>query len=113
MDKEKYLECFNKFIFGMIKKDKGLLDESLYDDAKIIHMTGLVESKNEYINDILNGTLNYYDYDIISFNEKEVIIKLLAKVYGNNKSWWRLIINTEYVLENNILKIKTSKVRLG
>ena len=113
MDQSQYLDCLNKFIDGMIKKDKNLLDDTMSKDAILYHMTGHKETKEEYIKDILDGTLNYYDYKIISFSDNVATIKLLAKVYGSEKSWWTLKMYIEYTKEDNKTKIKTSKVRLG
>ena len=101
------LDVFKKLCEGMIKKDKNLLDEALHDDSILIHMTGHMESKNEYISDILNGTLNYYDYEIISFNDKQAAIRLLAKVYGGSKSWWTLKMTLKYK-DNKIIESKVS-----
>lgn len=58
-------------------------------------MTGLIETRKEYNDDIQNGVLNYYDYEIKSFElvkERQIhaIVRLLAKVYGLSKSWWPL-----------------------
>ncbi len=113
MDKNKYLDTFVLFITGMIEKNKDKLNDSMSSNAYLYHMTGLKESKEEYIRDILNGTLNYYDYEIIKFDIEKVIIRLLAKVYNSNKSWWTLTIYTKYIEENNKIKLLESKVKLG
>ena len=113
MDKNKYLDTFMLFITGMIEKNKNKLNDSMSNNACLYHMTGLKESKEEYIKDILNGTLNYYDYEIIKFDIEKVIIRLLAKVYNSNKTWWTLIIYTKYIEENNRIKLLESKVKLG
>ena len=91
-----YYDAFIKMCEGMIKKDRNLLEESMSDKAILIHMTGKRETREEYILDILDGTLNYYDYEIIEFNDNSAIIKLLARVYGGSKSWWRLRMNIKY-----------------
>ena len=98
---------------GMIEKDENKLRLSMSKDSHLIHMTGKVETREEYIKDILNGTLNYYDYEILSFDENFCVIRLLAKVYSGSKSWWTLKMNTEYALEDDVVKIKTCKVRMG
>ena len=48
--------------------------------------------------------------EIISFNENEAIIKLLAKVYGGTKNWWTLHMKTIYTEEDGKIKIKECKV---
>ena len=105
-----YLEIIKLLLQGMIDKNASVLSSVLASNSKLIHMTGLVESKEEYIKDILNGTLNYYDYEIESVDENKAVIKLLAKVYGGSKSWWRLAMYTKYIKEDGNLKILESKV---
>lgn len=98
---------------GMIQKNRAKLEESLAKNAHMIHMTGLDESREEFIADILNGTLNYYDYEILYFDENEAKVRLLAKVYGGSKSWWTLSMQTKYEEEDQRIKISESRVRLG
>lgn len=113
MKKEDYLKTFELMTLGMIEKNRDKLEKSLSKDSKLIHMTGKSESREEYIVDILNGTLNYYDYKIISFNISEAVVQLKAKVYGSSISWWTLKMNIEYIIENDLIKIKKCKVGLG
>ena len=113
MDQEQHLSCFRKLLQGMIEKDRALLEEALSKDAFLYHMTGLRETREEYIHDILVGTLNYYDYQILSFEKEQARVRLLAKVYGGSKSWWTLRMSLSYVYEDEILKIKESRVHLG
>lgn len=62
-------------------------------------MTGLRQSKEDYINSVVSGELKYYesiheDIDINIDNDKAKIIektKTLASPFGISKSWWRLI----------------------
>ena len=113
MDQEQYLDTFIKLIKGMIDKDKNLLDEALSKDCYLYHMTGLKQTKQQYITDILDGTLNYYQYQIINFDKEIATVRLLAKVYNISKSWWTLEMNLKYVLEDNLTKIKECRVRMG
>ena len=45
---------------GMVRKDRAMLDRVLDDRFVLIHMTGLRQTKSEYIEAVLDGTLNYY-----------------------------------------------------
>ena len=110
MNKEDCLKAFELMTIGMIEKDAFKLKKSMSRNAHLIHMTGKIQTREEYINDILDNTLNYYDYKIISFNENEAIIKLLAKVYGGTKNWWTLHMKTIYIEEYGKIKIKECKV---
>ena len=112
MQEKDCLNAYKLMTIGMIEKDKEKLIQSMSKDSALIHMTGMSETRDEYIKDILDGTLNYYDYEIISFDVHEVTIRLQAKVYGGTKSWWTLKMATEYVIEDGLVKIKTCKVRM-
>ena len=113
MNREDCLKAYELMTIGMIEKDPDKLRESMSKDACLIHMTGKAETREEYIKDILDETLNYYDYEIISFSETDATIKLLAKVYGGAKSWWTLHMLTEYIIEDNKVKVKECKVRMA
>ena len=110
MNKEDCLKVFELMTIGMIEKDSSKLKESMSINAHLIHMTGKIQTREEYINDILDNTLNYYDYEILSFTENEAIIKLLAKVYGGTKNWWTLHMKTIYTEEDGKIKIKECRV---
>ena len=97
----------------MIEKDSDKLRASISEDGHLIHMTGLDENREQYIKDILDGTLNYYDYQIIDFDINKATIRLFAKVYGGSKSWWTLVMHTKYAKENGLIKIKECIVRMG
>lgn len=99
-------DTFILMIEGMIEKSKDKLINAMSNDSKLYHMTGRCESRSEYIDDILDGTLNYYDYELIGFNEDVAVVKLLAKVYGGSKSWWTLKMNIKYDEHNKILECK-------
>ena len=117
MTKEECYKAFELMTIGMIEKSKEKLIQSMSIDSHLHHMTGLVETREEYIKDILNGTLNYYDFEILSFdfynNEAIVTIRLLAKVYSGSKSWWKLKMNTKFVEEGGIVKVQDCKVHIG
>lgn len=61
-------------------------------------MTEMNQSKNDYINSVKNGELNYYEsvhesIDINISGDKATVIgktKTLASPFGISKSWWRL-----------------------
>ena len=45
---------------AMVEKDLATLNRVHADEFVLVHMTGMRQSKEEYINAILDGTLNYY-----------------------------------------------------
>ena len=81
-----------------INKDIEKLNELLSDKYILIHMTGMNQTKDDYINSVKNGSLKYYDtvHDsiIVSIDGNKASIvgksKVLASPFGMSKSWWRL-----------------------
>ena len=92
--KNLYIELSN----SSINKDIDKLKDILANDYVLIHMTGIKQNKDEYINSVLKGELKYYEVihdsiDItINGNKANVIGKsrTLASPFGSTKSWWRL-----------------------
>lgn len=97
----------------MLDKDRAALEKSMCKDAYLYHLTGRRQSREEYIRDIQNGTLNYYDYRIEEADAEKVKVRLMAKVYGGGKSWWTLLMSVKYGVEDGLPKIKECKVRIG
>jgi len=95
-DQEDVLERFIEFQYAMIEKDLEKLNELLEDNYTLTHMSGKTQTKDEYIGEIMDGTLNYYKSiihnPIITIKEKDkAILKadvtLDAKVYGMKGTW--------------------------
>ena len=59
-DQEEVLERFIEFQYAMIEKDLEKLNELLKDNYTLRHMSGKTQTKTEYIDEIMDGTLNYY-----------------------------------------------------
>ena len=80
---------------AMIEKDRAALE--LYFDKGLIftHMSGKKQTREEFIVEIMDGTLNYFKVDTkdysISVNgdmaHMKVTHTLTAKVYGISGSW--------------------------
>lgn len=81
-----------------INKDSNRLNDILSDDYILIHMTGIKQTKEDYINSVIIGELKYYEsvhesIDVSINNNTATIIgktKTLASPFGMNTSWWRL-----------------------
>ena len=81
-----------------INKNIDKLNQILSDDYILIHMTGMKQTNEDYINSVINGQLKYYDskhenIEVIINNNKAYIIgktKTLASPFGASKSWWNL-----------------------
>lgn len=112
MDQEQSLDALHLLLQGMVEKDRAKLEQSMTRDARLYHISGLAESREDYIRDILDGTLNYYDYRIKEMQGDVVRASLLAKVYGGVARWWNLAMEVQYAEEDDFIKIKESKVKL-
>jgi len=97
-DEEIIKDLYIALSTASIEKDLKKLDDILADDYALIHMTGLNQTKQDYINSVKNSELEYYDAiheDIkISINGDEAHVigktKTLASPFGMTKSWWKL-----------------------
>ena len=89
------LNSFKEFQQAMIDKDESVLNMIMDEDYTLTHMSGKIQTKQEYIMDIMNGVLNYYHSTI---KEPKIIVndiyarltadvELDAKVYGIKGSW--------------------------
>ena len=89
------LNNFKAFIQAIISKDKIEMENFLDNSFVLIHMGGNQEPKNHFINDVMEGVLNYYHSKIIepkiiinnNSAEMNVDINLDAKVYGMKGNW--------------------------
>ncbi|RAP49040.1 MAG: hypothetical protein BZ138_08385 [Methanosphaera sp. rholeuAM270] len=102
---EEVLERFKEFQQALIEKDEKTLNEIMEDDYILTHMSGKTQTKNEFIEEIINGTLNYYNSTIIepeiSFINENLariiaLVKLDAKVYGIKGTW---TLNTDIAMK--------------
>lgn len=89
------IDRFIEFQQALIDKDKIKLNDIL-TEYELIHMSGKKQSKEEFIGEIMDGTLNYFKSEIIEptilwdDNERATLIAdvtLTAKVYGFNGKW--------------------------
>lgn len=97
-DEEIIKNIYIELTQASINKDIEKLSEILSDKYILVHMTGMNQTKEDYINSVMNGSLKYYDavHDSITVNidgNKASIVgksKVLASPFGISKSWWRL-----------------------
>ena len=90
------IDRFIEFQQALIDKDKIKLNDILTEKYELIHMSGKKQSKEEFIGEIMDGTLNYFKSEIIEptilwdDSERATLIAdvtLTAKVYGINGKW--------------------------
>ena len=71
-DKEQIEALYREMYEAMVAKDTVTLNHVHADDFVLIHMTGMRQSKAEYIRAIADGTLNYYS---VEHEEMDIAIK--------------------------------------
>lgn len=97
-DEEIICDLYCDYWRYMIEKDAEGLRSIMSDDYYLMHMTGVRQSRDEFLKGLLGGTFNYYsaDHDGIEIqingNTASMIGKscVSAAVYGGGKHTWRL-----------------------
>ena len=85
-----------------------LLRESLDESFVLFHMTGMRQTRSQYMDDIANGTLNYYsektEHMEITVNGEQAWLtgqsRVNAAVFGGGKHVWRLQLSMKAVKKN-------------
>ena len=101
---------------AMVAKDRKTLEFLHDDDFVLTHMTGTRQNKQEYIDAIMGGTLNYYsatheDMTITVMGNKAIMEGhsiVNAAVYGGGKHTWHLSLRMEFIQRNGQWKISSS-----
>ncbi|WP_407374434.1 nuclear transport factor 2 family protein [Methanobrevibacter sp.] len=100
------IERFIEFQQALVDKDFDKLNDIILEDFVLVHMSGKTQSKKEFIDEVIDGTLNYYKSEIDEptilwddENRASLIadVTLTAKVYGINGKW---TLNTVINFEN-------------
>ena len=98
-------ELYHEMYSAMISKDGAKLAELLDDGFVLVHMTGMRQTKTEYITAILDGTLNYYtettENVAVSIDGSRASLrgqsKVDAAVFGGGRHTWRLQLDISLV----------------
>ena len=97
-NREAIEELYREYWRCMIAKDVNGLRSMMADDYYLLHMTGLKQSAEVFLKELLDGTFNYYSADhdsievTVSGDQASMIgrSRVLAAVYGGGKHSWRL-----------------------
>ena len=116
-DEEIIKDLYRDYWRYMIGKNAEGLRRIMSDDYYLLHMTGVRQSKEEFIKGLLGGTFNYYsaehdgiDVEIGGENAKMTgKSRVLATVYGGGKHLWRLRGDFTLRKENGSWKLTSSK----
>ena len=79
----------------MLAKDRAALERYFDENLIFTHLSGKKQTREEFIGEIMDGTLNYYKIDTENFSiradEKTAKMRathtLTAKVYGISGKW--------------------------
>ena len=95
-DREEIKQRYEKMCSAMIKKDREALENVLDDSYVLVHMTGMRQSKSEFINAVMDGTLNYYsavhESESVDITGDTAVVVgrsyVQAAVFGGGKHYW-------------------------
>lgn len=82
-DQELLRNAYEDMYKGMIQKNRQTLERILDKQFVLVHMTGMHQSRKQYMDAIEDGTLNYYS----AVTEKIIITisKNTAKIMGRSR----------------------------
>ena len=108
-DKEQIETLYREMYEAMVRKDTATLNRVHADDFVLTHMTGMHQSKQEYIRAIAGGTLNYYSaeheqMDIKVSGDRATLrgrSRVNAAVFGGGCHTWRLQLSFQLVKKDD------------
>ena len=107
-DKEQIIQLYKEMYTAMVNKDRAELERVHDDSFVLVHMTGMRQPKEVYINSIMDGTLNYYsaeheDMQVEVKDNTAVLVgrsRVTAAVFGGGKHTWRLQLRFQLLKKN-------------
>ena len=104
-DKQQIIALYHQMYKAMVEKDTKTLNRIHAPEFVLIHMTGMHQSKKEYIRAIADGTLNYYSaeheqMDVTVNNDHATLTgrsRVSAAVFGGGKHTWKLQLTFQLV----------------
>ena len=104
-DQEQITKLYHDMYRAMVEKNRAELERVHDESFVLLHMTGMRQSKQVYIDSIMNGTLNYYSEDTdrldIQVNGSKAVMtgrsRVNAAVFGGGKHTWRLQLRFDLV----------------
>lgn len=99
-DREECIRLYEDLSEASIEKDEEWMSRLLADDYVLVHMTGMAQSKNDFIAAVMDGTLNYFgaSHDKIEARVSEDgahahitgMSRVDAAVFGGGRHTWPL-----------------------
>ena len=98
MDEQQLKDQYRAFYRAAIAKDRAGMEATLDESFHLPHMTGMQQSRDEYIRYILQGTMNYFSEELVNLKAKvsgntaSVLAqsRVEAAVFGGGRHTWRL-----------------------
>ena len=98
MDEQQIKNQYRSFYRAAIAKDRTGMEAALDESFHLTHMTGMRQSRDEYIHSILRGTMNYFSEEPVyleakvSGNSATLLAqsRVEAAVFGGGRHTWRL-----------------------
>ena len=108
-DKDPFATRYRCLYRAMIEKDGTALSKLLDDSFILVHMTGMIQDKQQFIHAVESGTLNYFSEelkeskttvhkDFVQFIGKSLVD---AAVFGGGRHTWCLQLEMKYVFVEN------------
>jgi ketosteroid isomerase-like protein len=102
-DKEQIAALYEAMYQAMSAKDTVALGKILSEDSVLVHMTGHLQPRQEYLREIASGVLNYYSVntdslDITLEGDTARMVgksRVNAAVYGGGRHTWRLRMDSQ------------------
>lgn len=116
-DKEIIQNLYRDYWRYMIEKDAEGLRKLMSEDYYLRHMTGVKQSREVFLSDLLDGTFNYFsaEHDSIEVRiEGDAAAmtgrsRVCAAVYGGGKSTWHLQGDFTLRREDDAWKLTSSR----
>ena len=116
-DQEQITKLYHDMYRAMVEKNRAELERVHDESFVLLHMTGMRQSKQVYIDSIMNGTLNYYSEDTdrldIQVNGSKAVMtgrsRVNAAVFGGGKHTWRLQLRFELVKRPDGWKVTSAQ----
>ena len=97
-DQQQIRQLYETMYQAMVAKDTATLNRIHADDFVLIHITGMRQSKLEYLNAIADGTLNYYtavheQTEVTVEGDRATLTgrsRVTAAVFGGGRHTWPL-----------------------
>ena len=118
MTDEKMLqEMYRDYWRCMIQKDEQRLRDLMDEDYYLEHMTGVRQTREEFLAGLRAGTFNYYsaEHDAIEVRVNDNLAEMIGKsrvtaaVYGGGKKSWRLQGYFTLKKEDGVWKMTSSR----